>query len=289
MRRAGSILLGISLSAGLLGTGCSSEPGKPGDEESVPVDGKSDGFSAAEHHGTIDFGRFSPAHLLETHPFHAWDFSLTDGASIAISTRAPAGSDAELDTVVYLYREGAAGWGRYLARNDDADGTTWSRLVQDLEAGSYRIVVKGYTRAEEGPFGVTVSCDGDGCLPACVLGDSLGDLTAGQSPYVVVTERRVIVPGQELATLEADQVRAAVVLTGVTGDTLDELIAATDDERVEVAELWDEAGQRAYTAFWAYAGDNAFGLIFAQGTLDEVAAIQDSDLEGCTDAPVPAR
>jgi hypothetical protein len=99
----------------------------------------------------------------------SWTFSLVDQATISISLGETRASDRELDTVMYLYQQGASGnWGRYIERNDDtSESNLWSTLSDvQLGEGTFRIVVKGYSNSDRGAFKVGVSCDGAGCVAA---------------------------------------------------------------------------------------------------------------------------
>jgi hypothetical protein len=67
---------------------------------------------------------------------------------------------------MYLYRlnPDTGHYGRYIARNDDADGSTVaSRLSRALEAGQYRVLVKGFKTSLRGTFQVEAACEGGGC------------------------------------------------------------------------------------------------------------------------------
>lgn len=61
-------------------------------------------------------------------------------------TRRATPSGADVDTVRYLHREGATGWGRALTSNDDSVGSLFSAISRNLVAGQYRVLVKGYVR-----------------------------------------------------------------------------------------------------------------------------------------------
>lgn len=60
--------------------------------------------------------------------------------------------------MVYLYRQGKDGWGRYLARNDDGPSPPWSEIETTLDQGTYQVMVKGYWRSTQGPFSLLVHC-----------------------------------------------------------------------------------------------------------------------------------
>jgi hypothetical protein len=143
------------------------------DEFDAPVDGKLDGASIINHGDLawdIDdehsyYGDFRHA-LSPEQPAHALTFALSGSATLSFETGPQTQDGADLDTVMYLYKQGTTGtWGRYIERNDDiAEHNYWSRLEDlELEEGNYRIVVKGYSRAEAGDFRLHASCQGAGC------------------------------------------------------------------------------------------------------------------------------
>jgi hypothetical protein len=134
-------------------------PVDKGSESEVPVDGKADSFAQPIDHGTLAFSGLNNASLGEGQRFHSWTFTLSDAANVTLETR----GEVEIDTVMYLYRRSASGWGSYIARNDDHADSLFSRLGKDLTAGDYRVIVKGFNRDVEGPFSVVGACEGDGC------------------------------------------------------------------------------------------------------------------------------
>jgi hypothetical protein len=64
---------------------------------------------------------------------------------------------------MYLYRHNGSSWGSYIERNDDDGDTLWSAIRKSLDAGRYRVLVKGYKEALRGSFALDSSCQGDGC------------------------------------------------------------------------------------------------------------------------------
>ena len=156
------LALGALLLA-LTGFGCAGD-GK-GEEENVfdEYEAKADSFSQPTEHGMLVFGVAQDAELSEDHLYHAWDFTLTDQSTVSIETVLVT---ANLDTVMYLYRFNTetGRWGRYIARNDDADSSTVrSRIARDLEAGQYRVLVKGFKTSLRGQFQIVATCEGAGC------------------------------------------------------------------------------------------------------------------------------
>ncbi|MFT7582023.1 MAG: hypothetical protein ACI9MR_003704 [Myxococcota bacterium] len=159
-----------SLAMGTL-TGCDAEDtADKGVEDDLPADGKADSFRKPTEHGGLQFSVPSSANFTDEQLYHAWEFSLTGDAKVGL---AMSSSERNLDTVMYLYHRKSTSetWGRYIARNDDADKTTVLSLIEGQRGeGDYRIIVKGYKKALRGGFTVLGSCDGAGC-PAVDPGD----------------------------------------------------------------------------------------------------------------------
>ena len=152
----------IAAAATMLTFGCGSSGKAP--EDNAPEDGKLDSFFSPTLHGTIALGEGDEGRLSDEEQFHAWDFELSGSEDVTLYTGETASGDF-VDTVLYLYRRDENGsFGSYLARNDDRDEMYyWSWLHLNLDAGSYRIVVKGHRDSEQGVFGLYSVCDGAGC------------------------------------------------------------------------------------------------------------------------------
>ncbi len=167
---------------------CAYDEGK-GEEDNAldQYDEKADSFRKPTEHGTLLFGVPQSARITEDAGFHAWDFTLGDDANVSLATLLVTDN---LDTVMYLYKydDAAASYGRYLFKNDDADDTTVaSALKENLDAGTYRVIVKGFKAQLSGSFQVSANCDGAGCaVSSCDIttfggldsddGDSCGEL-----------------------------------------------------------------------------------------------------------------
>lgn len=126
------------------------------------ADSKADSWRAPTEHGALQPGRTASASFADDALFHAWNVELSAAAKVDLAV---VSSDRNLDTVAYLYKQDptSGNWGRYIAKNDDADGGVQSRITQTLEAGTYRLMVKGFKRALRGDFTVELACDGAGC------------------------------------------------------------------------------------------------------------------------------
>jgi hypothetical protein len=189
------------------------------------------------------------------------------------------------DTVLYLYKESERGWGSYIARNDDYGDTTYSQIVRSVDAGRYRVLVKGYKAETRGKFKVTVGCTGDGCAPAttCLFGQTYGDI-AGNPDLMILGELKITLAN--LDTLSAEDRQRLVVAvqqsshTDVT--TPEEALGRVDQNEVNVRFMVEPTARRRFVSFEYGAGDNSYGAIFDRGAGTMVSKIHDGDLEACT-------
>jgi hypothetical protein len=123
---------------------------------------------------------------------------------------------------------------------------------------------------------------------ACVFGVWFGPIREGAAWGLVETDRTVIDDAAGLSELEAARVVAALHASAhddVT--TAAEAILRTDDDELLRIALWDATNGRAYESFTFHSGDNLFGVIFAHGTTEPVARINDGDVMDCTARPGP--
>lgn len=162
-------LAGVLFASGFLA--CVAQDSSKGSEEEI-VDGKADALSSAVDHGALALspGRSTvvAADISAKERLHSWSFTLSDQAEVALNTQQfSVMSPRELDTVLYLYRQRADGsFGHYIARNDDAayaSESGWSELSIELEAGTYRVLLKGYRKADVGMAALQAICTGSGC------------------------------------------------------------------------------------------------------------------------------
>jgi hypothetical protein len=270
-------------------TGCLDDgPADKGPEDHVPVDdAKLDSFDRPTEHGAIAFG-VSPAPeatLTATTAYHTWTFVLSGPASIHAFTGPSITGRQVIDTVLYLYKQKPAGnWGSYVVRNDDSGGSLFSSITRNLDAGTYRILAKGYTATTFGRFSAHVECTGAGCsapAPTCLFGATFGDLLAGTA--TTITGDRQLHVGDVTTVLEQQRVVLAVQQSAHTDvATVAEAFAAVDQQVIRRVDLYDAAGARAFVALEYGAGDNSYGAVFAYNSATIVASIHDGDLERCT-------
>jgi len=242
---------------------------------------KDDSFRSPTSHGELAFGQPATTELTSDHRHHAWTFELAGPASVSLVTRPPVEPGVEVDTVLYLYREGASGWGRYIARNDDHGETLFSKLDRDLEAGRYRVLVKGYAKSTMGPFSLESACDGDGCpaLARCLLGNTSSELFAdpafaGRGFQLI--EDAALYP----ASTQAQLVAAAKVLDPSVSDLAQAMAASSRVERFLVERV--ATGALYHVVTLRDGDDRTFGAAFRGETVEIVAEVRDSQLIGCS-------
>jgi subtilisin-like proprotein convertase family protein len=266
-------------------TGCVAADLKdPGGEEDAPVDGAYDSFRSPTDHGVLAFGTAARSELTAAAGYHAWTFSLTGPASVTVRTEAATLGGREVDTVLYLYREGASGWGRNIASNDDAGGSLFSSIRRELTAGRYRAVVKGYRRTTRGPFGIVAECSGAGCGAMeldCLFGDRFDDVFGSRRLLVGYTATHTD-PGEITGVLSSQLIRAMNAAGHPEVTSVEAALALTPERTAERFEIYDSPGARGFTAWRFVLGDHYFGSIYAAGSTIEVSRIVDGDLAACT-------
>lgn len=266
-----------------LAVACTAPAAKSETESDAPIDGAFDSLRSPTELGELTLGERTVAELSRREQFLAWTFSLSDDATVSLFT-ADAG-EGEVDTVVYLYQEGERGWGRYIQRNDDVDGSLFSRVTMELGAGRFRVVVKGYSSRTEGVFALDSTCYGPGCPGAveppssCGLGATYRTLIA--SPDFERVWQLVVREGTSLLPSQSVQLVRAVSLT-YEATTVSEALAAVDANEVNLTQLRHRESGRVVTAYEYGAGDNSYGAIFVTDTTELAARIVDGDLADCT-------
>ncbi len=258
-----------------------------GPESADPAVGALDSIYSPTEHGELAFGAPATATLTRNQQFHAWDFTVHGPASLALAT-GPAVGRREVDTVIYVYRaDGNGGWGRYLAKNDDAGTSQWSALDLEVDAGRYRVIVKGFSSRTTGRFAVTVDCGGSGCAPVastCRLGETYRGFLADPAFSAVSSAR--LTAANQLEPLVAAQLLRAVQVT-YAPTTVAEAFAAVDGGEVNRTEVHHAGSAQSFVAYEFGAGDNSYGAIFSSRTLDLAAEIRDGDLTACTFVAAP--
>ncbi|UJR86737.1 DVUA0089 family protein [Sandaracinus amylolyticus] len=257
---------------------CQAAPVDKGAEEDAPLDGAADSFRNPIDHSALALGGSVSAEITRDESFHAWTFELTAPASIALRTEGA----REVDTMLYLYREGARGWGSYIARNDDAGGTLWSALSRDLVAGRYRVIVKGYDRRVRGAFTLASECSGEGCpreAGECLFGTTYRQLR--DSALFEPLLSTVVRSPEGISSARAAQIVAAVRVAYEDASDLASALEAVDQNEVNVLELAEVATGRRFVVIEYGAGDNSYGAVLVGDTSEIAAEIHDGDLYEC--------
>lgn len=246
---------------------------------------KDDSFQRPTEHGALAYDVPATATLARTARFHAWDFHVLlpgQTPTTIVTGPAAAGGD-EVDTVAYLYRKQANGrWGSYVAKNDDSGGTLWSRIARSLDAGEYRVIVKGYSATEYGDFAVTLDCDRYACSPPteqrCIFGDHY-DLAA--EPDLAVLLEATFDPGSDTTQLIRDQILTAarLYLPDVAGMT--DLFNRVTDSEVRRVDVVHTPTRRQFSFYTFILGDHRFGAAFWKDTTQLAVEIEDSVYVRC--------
>lgn len=297
------LLLGLALSPACASTDASS-PSK-GDETDVAADGKLDGVSVVDH-GSIRLVRApaprgqlaaigsDAAELTTSARTHAWEFDLSGEADIRLSVSVRRNGNLNLDTVMYLYRQDQSGrWGRYIRRNDDAGGNSTTPYLSTIDEGSlsqgtYRVVIKGYSRSEVGAFQLNARCEGAGCVipevsdSSCLEGKDIADLT--ELARFETTPARGIHANTNVAALTLRQILKAVndhaESLGDEGgfDTLSGALDYVDQNVLWTWNVTDTETDRTFTVVEFAKGDTLVGSLFEHQTSTVVATIADSEI-----------
>ena len=237
--------------------GCATDP--KGEEDELPIEGKDDSFFQPTSHGDLAFGTPARAQITAGEGFHSWTFTLTGSAKVKVATSELTGT---LDTVLYIYKRTSpsSAWGEYAYKNDDAsDHTSASTLTMNLTKGQYRVLVKGFKRAQRGNFRVGGTCSGAGCptQAACEAPRALpsdtgyggtcgatlarifanGSVDATQTATVAIADRCAVPPLQRAAVdyyvsyfggVDAAELEVETKLLGGTGTEGGTVVGVTD-------------------------------------------------------------
>ena len=138
-------------------------------------DGKADGFSpplgqllAMDRLGPTTIA-FADPHGEPVEMVYA-EFELSGAATVSFETAFHADPGAEqLDTILYLYKPHGAIWGHRLAKDDDGGDGRYSKLEIDLEAGTYRLLLRRRGNVHAPALTDLISgCKGAGCVQPVV-------------------------------------------------------------------------------------------------------------------------
>jgi hypothetical protein len=239
-----------------------------------------DTFRAPTQHGELELGLESGGTFTADERFHAFDFEIQSNSNVRLYTAPAANKGPLVDTVIYLYRQGPAGFGASIASSDNARSTAWSEIRRTLSPGSYRLLVKGKTTSTRGAFRVAFECPECLGTSSCVFGPSFYNVRRGRT--VTVEKERAIDHASQLSALEKKQVVNALHASAHTDvTTATQALARVDGNEINLLHLWDPSNAKAYLAVEYGAGDNSYGRIYAPGSAVPVATIQDGDITGC--------
>jgi hypothetical protein len=121
----------------------------------------------------------------------------------------------------------------------------------------------------------------------CTFGSTFPDLR--RSGHIHILEDRLTTSAAGLSALEQAQVVAAVNSSGAGAEatTADEAYAIADAGQIRLLRLWDASHRRAFAAVELGRGDTSVGQLFAGGSVEVVATINDSSLDDCGVLPGP--
>lgn len=271
-------------------------------EEDAPVDGKADGWNLTEH-GDLLFDELADddpgstlakdgATLSRRQPAHAWVFALDDEADIGLMTADGedgriASGRSTVDTVMYLYRQQPNGnWGRYLERNDDfLDNHVNSAIDRHLDAGTYRVIVKGIGRGTTGEFRITGTCNG----PGCVHIDDDGEVDVCGQQVADAVEGGLLMPGRVTeihANSRPNAARQAMIVEAVQQhiddiielETWRDALSFVDDDSMTLTdETLTTTDERLVKVAFTL-GDNEYGALFYADSGNVFAWIEDGEV-----------
>jgi hypothetical protein len=241
-----ALLLSCSLAA------CVSDDGVDQGPEDDPLsDGKDDSYYSPTDHGTIPFNEAQLATITDARRYHRWSFELTGDADLVLDTRIGTAFGPQLDTVLYLYEDGVAG---YLEKNDDAGpGWKYSEIRRRLGPGTYHVIVKGKYATARGPISIAAGCDGRGCFGEDWLQalkdqydasgtDDLTDISFSRLPTAVKAAVRDF-------EAEFDDEQYADFFSWDAGDAGTAYLAEVYDEATLGVQIYDRAGTVMATGY----------------------------------------
>jgi len=268
---------------------CAADPVEEYPLDEVLEEGKQDGFNYPTKFGplftnTWQYGLLDPASKLRT---PAWTFFLDGPASVTITSRqAPTDDPWVTDTVVYLYEQRDAGTWRRIAKSDASGG--FGAVTRELDAGAYRVIVKGMRGDAEGEFMVRLGCEGAGCqTEQCLFGDSFYELRQLQHGVTTTYKQGELTVASPLTAAEQAQIIAAVQVSALGEEvtTIEEAFAAVDQGEVNRFGVYDSLAGRSFVAFEYGAGDSSYGAFFEGEAPARVAEIGDGEIRECTATP----
>ncbi|MDX2093667.1 MAG: hypothetical protein SFX73_37855 [Kofleriaceae bacterium] len=266
--------------------GCASQPTEENELPEVLVEGAADSFSRPTEMGTLfervwQYGTIDPAGNQRN---IAYTFTVDGAAAIEITTREAPVEEHERDlsnTVVYLYQQTEAGSFRRIAKTEANDD--FGVLARNVEAGTYRVLVKGTQTRDEGDFMIRLGCEGEGCAdgPQCLFGDTYYQLHETKRGAIEAYGRTELTIASQMNDATKAQIIAAVRQSSHEPNTIEEAFEAVDQNEINRDIYSDNLAGRSFKAFEYGAGDNSYGAIFEGTDPNPVAVIGDGDLYEC--------
>lgn len=288
LRRVGMRRLVFSSVLALPLIACTQAPVEDDPLDDILDDSKADGFNYPTDFGplftdTWQYGLLDPASRVRT---PAWTFYTNGPARVTIEThQAPTDEPWVTDTVVYLYKQRDAGTWR---RIDKSTAGGFGAVTRDLDAGAYRVVVKGLASEDEGEFMLHLGCTGEGCVTdSCLFGDSFYELRQRAHGPTSTYKQGVLTDASPLTPAAQAQIVAAVQVSALGEDvtTIADAFAAVDQHEINKFNIYDSLSGRSFVAFEYGAGDSSYGAVFEGEGPARVAEIGDGELRACTIAP----
>lgn len=151
--------------AALVGAGCG-EAGKGPVPVLVPEGAKADIYERVRDRGALQFGEARDGVFTEDLELHAYRLQVRGGARVVLENTA-AGTDRDLDTVLYVFGPGGGGgFGvTALASDDDSGWGAHARIdgfVPDA-GGEYLVVIGTFDLSGRGAYRLEARCDDDEC------------------------------------------------------------------------------------------------------------------------------
>lgn len=178
----------LSLLCAVAGVGCVADEGASDHAQLDTLESEVATVNNPVNHGGLPWNITQSATLTAAAGFHAWHFSLSATATVALSTSPAAGGPASVNTVLALYRQQTNGSWSLVTSNNDGPLPPWSRISRSLSSGTYRALVRGNTTSVTGAFALAGTCSGAGCAPAsCPAEPALAETDASALAPAVAT------------------------------------------------------------------------------------------------------
>jgi hypothetical protein len=282
--RTTTTALGSILALGLGLGGCAMEvTGEEGELPEILDDGKADSASRPTSYGRLfngvwQYGQLKPDAKVRN---PSWRFELEGDGEVTLTMHGAPEAEPDLETgIIYLYRQHGTTWKRVAKTPASGDFPT---LSETLEAGSYRMIVKGKTTRAAGRFLVRMDCEGAGCpIGECLFGDRFADLIGAERGAVVNGWHNEIDSSISLTEAQEQQTIAAVhAMVGTSPEDFGEACTDTDDGKFQRYGLHDQLNGRHFVVYEFLAGEEKVGAVFATDEATPLATLEAGYFHGC--------